>query len=62
MFSLDDFTDDCEPFFESEEDDFSSSGKHVDMLGYKKSGIHTPRGGGGGYSHNFRIGVCRQGS
>ena len=35
MFSLDDFTDDCEPFFESEEDDFSSSGKHVDMLGFK---------------------------
>ncbi|KAJ7373699.1 hypothetical protein OS493_011308 [Desmophyllum pertusum] len=25
MFSLDDFTDDCEPFFESEEDDLSSS-------------------------------------
>ena len=24
MFSLDDFTDDCEPFFESEEDDLSS--------------------------------------
>lgn len=25
VFTLDDFTDDCEPFFESEEDDFSSS-------------------------------------
>ena len=27
MFSLDGFNDDCEPFFESEEDDLSSSGK-----------------------------------
>lgn len=27
VFSLDDFTDDTEPFFESEEDDFSSSGE-----------------------------------
>ena len=28
MFSLDGFNDDCEPFFESEEDDLSSSGKN----------------------------------
>jgi len=27
MFALDGFTDDCEPFFESEEEDFSSSGR-----------------------------------
>lgn len=27
VFSLDDFVDDTEPFFESEEDDFSSSGE-----------------------------------
>jgi hypothetical protein len=29
MFALDGFTDDCEPFFESEEEDLSSSGKLV---------------------------------
>ena len=28
LFSLDGFNDDCEPFFESEEDDLSSSGKN----------------------------------
>lgn len=28
MFALDGFTDDCEPFFESEEEDLSSSGKY----------------------------------
>lgn len=30
VFSLDDFMDDTEPFFESEEDDFSSSGEYSD--------------------------------
>lgn len=36
VFSLDDFTDDCEPFFESEEDDLSSSGENVDVFGINK--------------------------
>ena len=32
VFSLDDFTDDCEPFFESEEDDLSSGEKSKFIL------------------------------
>ena len=36
VFSLDDFTDDCEPFFESEEDDLSSSGEENDVFGINK--------------------------
>ena len=32
VFSLDDFMDDTEPFFESEEDDFSSSGEYSDLM------------------------------
>jgi len=32
VFSLDDFMDDTEPFFESEEDDFSSSGEYSNLM------------------------------
>lgn len=39
VFSLDDFTDDCEPFFESEEDDFSSS----DNSFQSEEPIYNPR-------------------
>lgn len=34
VFSLDDFTDDCEPFFESEEDDLSSGEKSKFSINY----------------------------
>lgn len=37
VFSLDDFTDDCEPFFESEEDELSSSGKNIDVYVINKT-------------------------
>lgn len=36
VFSLDDFMDDSEPFFESEEDDLSSSGECSDLLWHDK--------------------------
>lgn len=40
VFSLDDFTDDCEPFFESEEDELSSSGMKTFILCIEKSVVH----------------------
>ena len=50
MFRLDDFTDDCEPFFESEEDDLSSGeiifpllcGTHVDHWSFRLKDMFNP--------------------